>query len=247
MQTVGAKKLNMGGKSLPFRMCPDGNAPAGVDKVDDLPGENTLFRDEGWCSLAEVLIVGFVGGIYIALSHHGLGNMGAPYRFCQAFSLYLLEVDAYSQRLEDGDHLFQPLAAGLLKIRNPFKQGMIMAVGEIADNMDILLLQGATKLNCRYEGKPSGLSLFRCFADAPYGVVVCNGDNIQLISRCPGNYLLRGIETVGYIAMDMKVYLDLFPLLCWCGYLYSSNTIFNFRLFPLRSTVMVRESPTRWL
>ena len=196
MQTVGAKKLNMGGKSLPFRMCPDGNAPAGVDKVDDLPGENTLFRDEGWCSLAEVFNIGFVGGVYIALSHHSLGNMGAPHRFCFAVSLNLLKVDAYSQRLEDGDHLFQSLAAGLLKVGNPCKQGVIMAVGEIADNMNIPLLQGAAELNCRYEGKPSGLSLFRCLADAPYGVVVGNGDNIQLISRCPCNYLLRRIETV---------------------------------------------------
>ena len=122
-----------------------------------------------------------------------------------------------------------------------------MAVGEVADNMNILFLQGAAELNCRYEGKSSCLNLFRCLGDAPYGVVVCNGDNIQLISRCPRNHLLRRVKTVGYIAVDMKVYLNLFRLLCCCGYLYSSNTIVNVWLCPLRSTVMVMESPTRWL
>lgn len=122
-----------------------------------------------------------------------------------------------------------------------------MAVGQVAYDMHIPPLQGAAKLNCRYEGKSSCLSLFRCFVNAAYGIVVGNGDNIQLISGRPSDHLLRGIETVGYIAMDMKVYLDFLLLLCCWGYLYSSNTIPSFRRFPLRSTVIVRESPTRWL
>lgn len=121
MQTMRAEELNIGGESLPFRVRPDGNAPAGVNKVDDLPGEDHLFGDEGWGSLAEVPSVGFVGGVHIALSHHSLGYMGAPYRFCLVVSLYFLEVNAYSQRLEDGYHFFQPLAASLLKIGDPFK------------------------------------------------------------------------------------------------------------------------------
>ena len=122
-----------------------------------------------------------------------------------------------------------------------------MVVGQVAYDMDSTFLQGAAKLNSRYDGNTSEMGFFCCFGDTPYGVVVGNGDNIESGSGRQSDHLLRGINTIGDIAMDMEVYFNLCLFFPWRGYLYSANTILNFRLFSLRSTVMVRESPTMWL
>ena len=119
LQTLGAEKLNIREEGFHFGMGPDGYPLACVYEVDDLPGEDPLFGDEGWGTLAEVSLIGFVCGVHIALFHHSLGYMRTPQRFCLAVSLYILQVDAYPQRLEDGYHLFQPMAAGLLELGNP--------------------------------------------------------------------------------------------------------------------------------
>jgi len=119
LQTVGIEELNIGEEDLHFGMRPDGNPLAGIYEVDDLVGKDPLFGDKSRGTLAEVSLVGFVGGAHIALFYHSLGYMGASQRFCLAVSLYLLQVDAYPQRLEDSYHLFQSVPAGLLEPGHP--------------------------------------------------------------------------------------------------------------------------------
>lgn len=87
-----------------------------------------------------------------------------------------------------------------------------MVIGQVAYDMDIPFLEGAAKLNCRYEGKPSGMGFFSRFSDTPYRVVVGNGDNIQSTSGRPSDHLPGGIKAIGDVAVDMKVYLNLYLL-----------------------------------